>query len=141
MIDSPPRRIEVVFVNIPAISWCLMWLVTPITNSRNDLMVDTRSIADMLSMATRFGLKSSILALDEDEVVLEAVPTRGSGGDDAQAVGLGLGEVDPQTRRCGTAARGLSSASSRACSPARKPACMNQHHQGLAALRWRRRPG
>ncbi len=51
--DSPPAIIEVVLVKRPVIFRCLIVLVSAMTNSRNDLGVETRSKADILSTATR----------------------------------------------------------------------------------------
>ena len=59
VMEVPPISDGVVDVKRPAISWCLMNDVKPMTNSRKAFIVPTRSSAERLSSATRFGLNSS----------------------------------------------------------------------------------
>ena len=59
VIELPPMSVDVVAVNNPVISCCLMNDVTPMTNSRKALIEPTRSSAERLSSATRLGLNSS----------------------------------------------------------------------------------
>jgi hypothetical protein len=59
--EVPPSNVGVVEVKSPAISWSFTNAVKLITNSRKLRVVELRSSAERLSMATRFGLNSSMI--------------------------------------------------------------------------------